>query len=234
MAQVMSRTTRGLFQLRKANNDSVSAYPLIKAWAKDVLETTGITEIRCFGEAICTEPCLFLGNHMSYLDIPLLFTLMPAVFVAKKEVQDWPLFGRCATAAGTIFVDRGSMSSKRDVAKLIRSGIVDDKKSIVVFPEGTSSIHGKPWKRGAVGIAKENNITVQAFRVGYKPARDAAFIGDDNLTSHLWNLFGIEKIDASIEFFKPMKITDPGKDTELMQNWVQNSLVKELSDDLSY
>jgi len=234
LTKVLSRSAAALVSVSRAKNDRQRTGEISRNWAIEVLKTCGITDIKVTGHAICKEPCLFLGNHMSYLDIPLLYTQASVVFVAKKEVQDWPLFGRCATAAGTIYIDRKSMHSRRDVARSIVSGILEDKKSIVVFPEGTSSVHGKPWKRGAIAVAKDHDIPVQAFRVAYRPARDAAFIDDDDLTSHLWNLFGIEKIEASLEFFEPMKITDPIENTRQMQNWVQDSLAKELQDDVSY
>ena len=49
---------------------------------------------------------LLVCNHLSYLDILVLGALSPTVFVAKREVKLWPVFGWFAALAGTIFVDR--------------------------------------------------------------------------------------------------------------------------------
>lgn len=203
---------------------------LQKEWGLEVLKEVGIHKIEVSGAPISSEPTLFLGNHVSYLDIPLLFTLSNFVFVAKKEVADWPLFGKCATEAGTIFVDRSSIKSKRTVSETLVKGIKTDKKNIVVFPEGTSSIRGKPWKRGALNVAKENDITVQAFRVAYKPIRPVAFIDDDALHTHLWKLLGESDIEASVEFFPAFKVQDVNADNQRLQGLVQNSVKNYLGD----
>jgi 1-acyl-sn-glycerol-3-phosphate acyltransferase len=49
---------------------------------------------------------LLVGNHLSYLDIIVLSSIRPCVFVAKRDVAAWPFFGWLARAAGTIFIDR--------------------------------------------------------------------------------------------------------------------------------
>src|SRR5438874_5353193 len=49
---------------------------------------------------------LLVSNHLSYLDVIVLSSIRPCVFVAKRDVAGWPLFGWLARAAGTIFVDR--------------------------------------------------------------------------------------------------------------------------------
>ena len=49
---------------------------------------------------------LLVANHLSYLDILVLVSLTPAVFVSKAEVKHWPVFGWFACLAGTLFVDR--------------------------------------------------------------------------------------------------------------------------------
>ncbi|HBC06812.1 MAG TPA: 1-acyl-sn-glycerol-3-phosphate acyltransferase, partial [Rhodospirillaceae bacterium] len=46
---------------------------------------------------------LYVSNHVSYLDIPVLALLTDAAFVAKDDVRDWPLFGLCAKIYRTLF-----------------------------------------------------------------------------------------------------------------------------------
>ncbi len=228
-AKIMSVTMASLWKVRRLKKPTdAQVYALTRAWALEGIKILGIHEIKVTGAPIEQGPCLFLGNHMSYVDIPLLFTLHHFVFVAKKEVADWPVFGPGATEVGTIYVDRSSFSSRKRVGERILEGIVKDGKSIVVFPEGTSSVSGKPWKRGSVSLAKDNNITVQAFRVAYKPAREVAFVGDDALHTHLWNLLGFENIEASVEFFPPIKVQDTDADVARLEELVHKSLAKAL------
>ena len=50
---------------------------------------------------------LIVSNHLGYIDIATLASLLPAVFVSKAEVRAWPFWGAMAAMAGTIFIDRG-------------------------------------------------------------------------------------------------------------------------------
>src|SRR5262245_1777458 len=49
---------------------------------------------------------LLVSNHVSYLDILVLSATSPTVFVSKKEVRGWPIFGWFAQMSGTLFLDR--------------------------------------------------------------------------------------------------------------------------------
>src|ERR1700679_2478522 len=62
--------------------------------------------IRAHGIPATTAPVLFVSNHSSYLDIPVLGALIPAAFVAKAEVARWPLFGLLAKLQRTVFIER--------------------------------------------------------------------------------------------------------------------------------
>src|SRR5438477_1916820 len=80
---------------------------------------------------------LLVCNHLSYLDVIVLSSIGPCVFVAKRDVAAWPLFGWLAHAAGTIFVDRERRLASADVVDLVREAIAGSSL-VVLFPEGTS------------------------------------------------------------------------------------------------
>src|SRR6266516_123787 len=81
---------------------------------------------------------LLVSNHLSYLDVLVLSSIRPCVFVAKRDVSAWPLFGWLARAAGTIFVDREHRLSSSAVVDLVRATLASGSV-VVLFPEGTSS-----------------------------------------------------------------------------------------------
>src|SRR5262249_32926567 len=81
---------------------------------------------------------LLVSNHLSYLDIVVLSSIRPCVFVAKRDVANWPLFGWLARAAGAIFIDRERRFSSNKGVDLIRKTIATGTV-VVLFPEGTSS-----------------------------------------------------------------------------------------------
>ncbi len=173
-------------------------------------------------------PCLFVSNHVSYLDIPVLMSLTNGVFVSKKEIQNWPLFGRAAKSYGTVFLDRKDPVARRKVGEIIAQHLEKQKKNIILFPEGTSTVLGADWKRGSIAIAKQYGIPVQPVRLTYRPHDVVAYWGNHTFMPHLWNLLGENEIVVSVEFFEPRIINRVEEDTLAMQHQVQSSLQKKL------
>lgn len=109
------------------------------------------------------QPVLFLANHTSYFDPPLLVTTLPcpSVFVAKRELGRVPLLGTALSMAGFIFLDRHhgrkALDGLRQAARCIREG-----QSVTAFPEGTRSRTGalQPFKRGVFLLAREAGVPV--------------------------------------------------------------------------
>ena len=52
-------------------------------------------------------PAIFVANHTSYVDAPVLASLAPCTVIAKGEVRRWPILGAGAAALGVLFVERG-------------------------------------------------------------------------------------------------------------------------------
>src|SRR6185437_308568 len=81
---------------------------------------------------------LLVSNHLSYVDILIISSITPAIFVAKREVSGWPVFGPLARMGGTLFVDRGRRTLVGKTTDEIQSAL-DQGALVVLFPEGTSS-----------------------------------------------------------------------------------------------
>ena len=109
------------------------------------------------------QPAIFVANHASFFDPPLLISTLPCrpVFIAKKELAYIPFLGWLIWLAGFIFVDRSrqtrAVASLKLAARQIRNG-----QSIVAFPEGTRTRTGAilPFKRGVFALAKEAGVPV--------------------------------------------------------------------------
>lgn len=108
---------------------------LIRVWHRGVLAIFGV-KVRFIGEKYA-DTCLFVANHVSYLDIFAIGSHISGSFIAKKEVRSWPLLGWLSTLQQTIFVDRGS----RDIASQINAikTPLNNARSVILFPEGTST-----------------------------------------------------------------------------------------------
>lgn len=197
---------------------------LKRSWADHVLANIR-AEVDLSGTVSLDRPLLLVGNHISYLDIPLLMKVAPDIsFVAKDEVASWPFFGAGARKIDTIFVKRDCGDSRTAARRAIRDGL-QNKKRIVLFPSGTTSLsESKPWRRGAFEIARESGVKLQPFRISYSPLRAAAYIDKDFFPLHLFQLGRQEKIIAKIEFHEPVHVTDAAADTSHWQAWAQGAL----------
>jgi len=109
------------------------------------------------------RPAIFVGNHSSLLDPPLVIANLPSrpVFLVKKELAYVPVLGWIIWLAGFIFIDRSSrrssLASLKNAARQIREG-----QSLAAFPEGTRSRDGRllPFKKGAFALAMESGVPV--------------------------------------------------------------------------
>jgi fatty-acyl-CoA synthase len=113
-------------------------------------------------------PRVFVANHSSYLDIPLLLAALNRdfVFVTKSELLAWPIISRITRAGAHIPVDRDSLESRGAVVarivKTLRAG-----RSVLVFPEGTFSYDERlrPFHPGAFKAAVTAGVPVVPIAV---------------------------------------------------------------------
>ena len=119
------------------------------------------------------RPAVFIGNHTSLFDPPLMISTLPCrpVFVAKRELARIPFLGWVIWLARFIFIDRenrpAARRSLREATARIRAG-----QAIVAFPEGTRSRDGRllPFKKGAFALAFEAGVPVVPFAIQGGPA----------------------------------------------------------------
>ena len=154
---------------------------------------------------------LLVSNHLSYLDIVVLSSIRSCVFVAKRDVAAWPLFGWLAYAAGTIFVDRERRLSSVAVVNFIRDAIAGGSL-VVLFPEGTSSDGSTvlPFKSALLDSAVQLGCPVAAAAIEYaldqgSVANEVCYWRDMTLVPHLLNLFFKREIRSKCSF-TPSKI----------------------------
>jgi 1-acyl-sn-glycerol-3-phosphate acyltransferase len=149
---------------------------------------------------------LLVCNHLSYLDILVLATLAPCVFVAKSEVKHWPVFGWFASMAGTIFVHRQKRSliwqTAREIKKALQRGLL-----VVLFPEGTSS-GGEtvlPFKSSLLEPAASLSHPLAAACLEYylddgDASEEVCYWKDMTLVPHLVNLLSKRAVRTSVSF----------------------------------
>jgi 1-acyl-sn-glycerol-3-phosphate acyltransferase len=149
---------------------------------------------------------LLVCNHLSYLDVLVLSSVAPCVFVAKRDVAGWPLFGWLALAAGTIFVDRSSrLAAPRGVDSMREA--IEGGAVVVLFAEGTSSDGATvlPFKSALLEPALQSHCRITAGAIDYllnngSVADEVCYWRDMTLVPHLLNLFTKPEIGAKLAF----------------------------------
>ncbi|WP_323841670.1 MULTISPECIES: lysophospholipid acyltransferase family protein [unclassified Moraxella] len=105
---------------------------------------------RSFGvDVVPVEPVpqihgLWVSNHVSWLDIPVVGSVAPVFFLSKAEIGEWFIFGRLAKAGGTLFIKRGSGDAGGVVEQIAH--FLRDGHSVLFFPEATTT-NGKQIKK---------------------------------------------------------------------------------------
>lgn len=192
-------------------------------WSADVFNALGI-EVETHSEPL-RENVILVGNHISYLDIPLLMGQVPARFLSKSIIKYWPVIGSTAKRGGTVFVNRSNKKSRNRAVTEIMNQINQSSQPVVIFPAGTTT-HGTeaPWRPGAFRIAHMTKRPIQPFRLNYSPGRVAAYIDRDFFPVHLEGLNRAGPIKAHIEFGEPVFIDDPLEQTRQVQDWVNQGI----------
>jgi 1-acyl-sn-glycerol-3-phosphate acyltransferase len=140
------------------------AFKLTRIWARAILAAAGVRpRIEGAPHAIPGGPVVFVSNHVSALDIPILFAVLPRSFriVYKSSLQYVPLLGQFLKAARHVAIDRSrAFHAKKSLDKAaarIRGGL-----SVALFPEGTRSGTGevRGFKRGSFRLAVASGAPV--------------------------------------------------------------------------
>ena len=154
------------------------------------------------------QPMLWLANHLSWTDIPLLGMLLPMTFLAKSEVRQWPLLGWLAAEAGTQFIQRGRGDSNA-LSQLLGAELLQGRH-VLIFPEGTTTDGTalRAFHSRLLGCAIETGTPIQPVAIRYRRDEQAdpiaPFIGDDDLLSHLFRLLAADTAIVEIQLLKPI------------------------------
>jgi 1-acyl-sn-glycerol-3-phosphate acyltransferase len=104
---------------------------------RQVCRMLGI-RVHVVGQVATGRPTLLISNHVSWLDIPVLSSIAPISFVAKKEVGSWPLVAQLARLQRTVFVDRTRRTAVGTTTSEM-AGRLEQGDTLLLFAEGTSS-----------------------------------------------------------------------------------------------
>lgn len=166
------------------------------------------------------HPTLFVINHISWLDIPVVGKAMKGSFVAKQEVEAYPLIGWLAKLQQTIFIARTRPSVRNHKDGMQEH--LEQGDSIFLFPEGTSSngLVLQDFKSAYFALAEgydgHGPLNVQPVTLAYSKMDNllmsrsvmklVAWVGDEELLGHVWNYLNAGRVTAELRFHEPVTI----------------------------
>ncbi len=164
-------------------------------------------EVRVVGELATKSsgrPVIFVSNHSSWVDVPVVGGVLPGSFVAKGDIAGWPVIRTIARLGRTVFVSRqrGSTARERDAMQ----AVLTRGDNLILFPEGTSSDGSRvlPFRSSFFALAETAGepvtslpliqpVSVVYDRLNGLPAGRSsravfAWYGDMDIASHFWRM----------------------------------------------
>jgi 1-acyl-sn-glycerol-3-phosphate acyltransferase len=163
---------------------------------------------------------LLASNHLSYLDIMVLGSLAPSLFVAKREIRSWPLFGWMSRGAGTLFVDR---ERPKDVVRVAGEMVerLEAGLSLTLFPEGKSTrgIDVHPFMPSLLEAAARTGVPCHAVTLRYDapdfenlpPSVTVCWYDRAPFVPHITRLMRLSGVTARVRFNGPALRSDDRK-----------------------
>jgi lyso-ornithine lipid O-acyltransferase len=163
---------------------------------------------------------LYIMNHISWADIPVMMAMLDADFVAKSDILRWPVIGVLAQRFGPVFVARDRRGQSQDQASMIRARL-SAGRSVILCPEGTTSNGSTilPF-RTSLFAAADDAVAVQPVVLRYlgtngealspEHMRKVAWIEDDELLPSAMQ-FARNRVQANLAFLPPVFAQSGGR-----------------------
>ncbi len=189
-------------------------------------------DVRLHGE-VSREPALWVSNHVSWLDVAVLGSGARVFFLAKAEIQKWPVFGALAKGGGTLFIKRGSGDSQR-IREQITAFLKQDIP-VLFFPEATTTdgrqvkkVHGR-----ILGAAIEAQKPIQVCLICYVNKHGeldtvAPFIGEISFAEHIMAVLEMPKVTAHLKTLPAIDVA--GHSVESLTREVQGAMRQGLAE----
>lgn len=188
--------------------------PVRRAWRRGMFQLLSSGTARLLGVRIRVHgtppaaPYLLVANHLSYIDIIAISAVIPARFVAKREVKGWPLIGVLSRLLGTIFIHR---EQKRDALRVndqLESALGTDDGALI-FPESTSSDGAGilPFRPALLEWAAQRGFPVHTVSVTYRVEpgdppveQSVCWWGEMPFGSHFIGLARLQRVETVLTF----------------------------------
>lgn len=194
---------------------------ILKIWHSMILQALGM-RVHVKGALARDRPLLVAANHISWTDIMVLGSFVDVKFIARADMEGWPLIGMLSKLQRTVFIERERKRTSGDQASEIAKRMAKGD-AMVLFAEGSTGDGNLvlPFKStlfGAASMAISEGAAEQVFiqpvaiaytrlhgmPMGRRHRPLTAWIGDQDLMPHLNGLLAEGAIDAEVHFGQPV------------------------------
>lgn len=221
MAAYAAQATAGKLTIRDRDRRLQYFTKNVSKWCRRCLEVMRV-EVKVFGydeDLFRKNNFLLVGNHLSYVDILVLSSIKPAIYVTSVDLGETKFLGSMAEMGGSIFVERRSRAQiardLRTMTDTLRSG-----HDVVIFPEGTSSDGSGvlPFKKSLLMSAVEARKSVMPIvfkytevdgeRFNAQNASKICWYGDMTFGPHFAHILATKSLRAELHFLEPIPVTE--------------------------
>lgn len=229
-----------VISLRLPGSDMI---PLL--FHKAILKIIGV-RVRVSGP-LPAPGTLIVSNHVSWLDICIIGSVLPVNFVAKADISGWPILGFLAKLQKTLFIKRDRRSDTANQRNAMQDRLLEGGR-LLLFPEGTTG-DGTivfPFKSSLFAAAEvpenDNLIPIQPLSLAFAELSGIpmsrririkyAWIGDIGLLSNMLYILRSYSFTINLIFHEPTNLVEAGGRKKLavsahrqVQNGVANTTV---------
>jgi len=188
----------------------------IRRWSRQLLDILDV-EVRAYGAVPALARRMVVANHLSWLDIFVIYSHAPGVFVAKSEIRDWPLLGALVAEVGTLFIVRGRRTHARHTNDLIAATLTAGR-TVAVFPEGTTGEGEALGHFHAALLQPAIDAQAAILPVGLRyrtadgeRAEAAHYVGEMSFARSLWRVVSQRKLVAELHITAPLATAESNR-----------------------
>lgn len=179
-------------------------------------------------------PALIVANHMGMLDILMIASQRPCVFVTSYELKETPVVGWLTQVGGCVYVERRSRQNIHNEVKNIQ-GTLKSGLSVVVFPEAmsTNGDYVHPFKKSLFVSAAGTGVPVLPITINYLEVNQSpvtsqnrdqvCWYGDQPFHLALWRLMCNSSIKTELTFHPTLVMHTP-EDRHLISQLAHQSV----------
>lgn len=193
---------------------------LIQWWCRHLLGAFNLRVISLGHIPAANMPLsktMFIANHISWIDIHALNSIITLRFIAKSEIKIWPIFGFLVSRANTLFIDRNKrQDAKRTIDIATKSLQAGD--NLCFFPEGTTTdgTKMKAFKSSLIQAAIQAGATIHPVAIRYPhPAgglnTSVAYAGETTMLESIWEILSQQQTVVELHFLAPITPAEFGE-----------------------